>query len=201
MSTQSEYVVLSQNIRSICKNFESFLATVQTYFVQPDFICLTEVWVNEEEVSVYQMDNYKMFAVCNNSYRSGGVIVYVHSRCISSQIDVLFKTADCVCVNVLVFGNSFTFLCIYRQHRFAVSEFLDELNLCLERLNCRNLWVLGDINIDILNKRQSAQYDLLMAEYELESLIREPTRIGPNSATCIDHIYYRCSNMRVCNMI
>lgn len=201
MSTQREFLVLTQNIRSVSKNFDTFLATLQTFSYQPDFICLTEVWINNEETPVYGLQDYSMFAVCNNDYRSGGIMVYVHSRFSSSQIDVSFVTADSICINVNLYGNSLTFLCIYRLHRFAVSHFLNELSHCLDRLNHRNLWVVGDLNIDILNMSQSVQYDLLMSEHELEALVREPTRITATSATCIDHVYCRYSNNNICSII
>lgn len=46
----------------------------------PDVIVLTEVWINDNECNLYNIDGYQKFTKCNNSYRAGGIIVYVDHR-------------------------------------------------------------------------------------------------------------------------
>ncbi|XP_055385828.1 uncharacterized protein LOC129614893, partial [Condylostylus longicornis] len=63
----------------------------------------------------------------------------------------------------------------------------------LRDITCKNLFLLGDFNINILSQgREIDDYVLLLSSLGLESIISEITR--PVSGSCIDHIF-----MRLCN--
>ncbi|KAL3268374.1 hypothetical protein HHI36_007490, partial [Cryptolaemus montrouzieri] len=49
-----------------------------------------------------------------------------------------------------------------------------------------------DLNIDILSKgHQKQEYLNLMSKYGYISLINNPTRVTPTTATCLDHVFIR----------
>ena len=70
----------------------------------------------------------------------------------------------------------------------AKNIFLDEFENILKVKKGKNLIVLGDVNIDLLDKcdKHTENYLLLMASFGLKSVLNEPTRITDNSASCID---------------
>ena len=76
---KKNYSFVVQNIRSLRKNFDLFLAELINIDESPLFIFLTEIFIYDNEVENYKIDNYIAFANCNNSYKSGGVIVYSRS--------------------------------------------------------------------------------------------------------------------------
>lgn len=79
------------------------------------------------------------------------------------------------------------------MHGVGVPIFLNELGVCLEGLSASNMFIIGDINIDILNTSICYECDNVMAEHGLVSLVHEPTRITRESSTCLDHVYCRNS--------
>uniref|UniRef100_A0A1B0C8M7 Reverse transcriptase domain-containing protein n=2 Tax=Lutzomyia longipalpis TaxID=7200 RepID=A0A1B0C8M7_LUTLO len=52
---------------------------------------------------------------------------------------------------------------------------------------------MGDININTISPSSSSEYESLLAEHGLRSLVNEPTRIFGAASTCLDHVYCRCS--------
>ena len=73
-----------------------------------------------------------------------------------------------------------------------MDTFIDDLSDILTTTSKSNLLFVGDINLDILvNTKSSDNYLSLMAEFGLESIVNEPTRITKYSSTCLDHIFFR----------
>lgn len=69
-----DYFVV-QNIRSVRANFDYFLSELNSICTSPLFIFLTEIFLFDYEVENYKIENYVSHATCNNTYKSGGVIV------------------------------------------------------------------------------------------------------------------------------
>lgn len=183
--------LVMQNIRSASKNFDKFLATIETLKIVADVICLTEVWIKEDSLPLFDLDDYELYHCLNNDNRAGGVMLYVRDDIVSEQLSVSFTSADCVCVGLTIRGVLFVFLCVYRLHGFLVPLFLRELSANLDILNAANFCLLGDINIDTLCSRTGGDYEVLLAEHGLHPLVEEPTRLA--SATCLDHVCCRSS--------
>lgn len=72
------------------------------------------------------------------------------------------------------------------------SSFLSEFNVSLEALKKINLIILGDINIDLLNKSNLiSDSSCVMTSNGLKSFVNELTRIQGNLSTCIDHTFFK----------
>lgn len=60
---KNNVVILHQNIRSLRKNVDVFLADLITSSNLPSIIVLTETWVNSSEIDFYNIPNY--FSISN----------------------------------------------------------------------------------------------------------------------------------------
>jgi len=114
-----EFSVCHLNIRSIRKNFSEFISVLHTYKYWPDIIVLSETWIFTDETDLYPIKGYTSIFKCNNNntYRSGGIVVYVKSHIKATETSCNFSTADVVkCQICLTQGNSITVLALYRRH-------------------------------------------------------------------------------------
>lgn len=77
--------IVHQNIRSLRSNFNNFIAHLDSFSLLPDLLFLSEIWINDEEINLYRLD------CCNNSYRSGGVLVYYRNdlNCFVETVNLL----------------------------------------------------------------------------------------------------------------
>src|SRR6266481_3113323 len=72
--------VLNLNIASIRKHFDSLLTQLHTLAKLPNVIVLTEIWIFPSEIPFYNIEGYKGYFLCNDTYRSGGVAVFVQEN-------------------------------------------------------------------------------------------------------------------------
>ena len=184
---------IQQNIRSMRKNFSNFLAHIESLKKLPVVIVLTEIWVFENEMCLYNIPGYALFSCCNESYSSGGVAIYIDESLAYQCSKIEICSADVVKLSFCYQNENYTMLCIYRLHAFSKSVYMDEISQILSKFNNCNLILIGDINIDILNTsdKDVENYLFLMASNGLKCNIKEPTRVTPASSTCIDHIFSR----------
>lgn len=160
----------------------------------PDIIVLSEIWINDDETDQYSLTNYNMFIKCNNTYRAGGIAVFVSNQITSIPLDIENKiTADYIHLQITLSCQlQIDILAIYRLQEFPINTFTNELISILSLINSSNLIVIGDLNINILDQSPSVDdYLIKLASQGMQSLINEPTRITDLSKTCIDHIFYR----------
>lgn len=194
-NSYSSFRFMLQNIRSLRQNFDSLVCHIHSLSQLPNLIVLTEIWINDYEVDNYTIKGFNMFSNCNNTYRAGGVAVYVADSFKVKIHDVLdLKSAD-----VLVFDTYFsnckaTIICVYRLQSYSIDSFVEEFNSLLSKFKSKNLFVMGDFNINILGSSTSIdEYKLTMSSHGLISEINLPTRFTDNSSSCIDHCYFRTS--------
>ena len=83
---------------------------------------------------------------------------------------------------------------IYRHPTYQISDFQENLEILLDKLNNNNMiyCICGDINVDLL-KRDSQpiiqKYKDMLCSMECIPLINLPARIRNQTASLIDHIY------------
>lgn len=188
-----ESFCVHQNIRSLRKNFDNFLVHIESLVKLPLVIILSEVWIYQNKLSNYNINGYTLYGNCNESFSAGGIVVFVKNDLLCDCNKIESTSADILSIHLLLNNNWFTLICIYRLQFITNNIFLDELENILKVKKDKNLIVLGDINIDLLDKcdKYADNYSLLMASFGLKSVINEPTRITDTSASCIDHMFVR----------
>jgi hypothetical protein len=191
--------VVHQNIRSVRKNYDSFLLELHSICLNPEIIILSEVWIMSTEASLYEIPQYTMYENCNDGYRAGGIIMYVKNniKVINSCL-LKFRTADALRIEFEFENHIFSVLAFYRLHSHSKEVFLSELCDYLSKekylKKLKNVIFIGDLNINLLeNKAVVDEYCNLLALSGLECLNREATRVTDDSETCIDHVFAKIS--------
>lgn len=189
----NSFSFIVQNIRSMRANFDLFIAELNVLENSPLFIFLTEIFIFDYEVDNYNINNYVSFANCNNSYKSGGVLVFSRSDVKCKSTSEKLYSADILRLDTDIDGEHIVFVCVYRLHRCCVDAFNKEFMIYLDKIKCKNLIIVGDLNINILEENNALCQDYLslMSSFGLMSNVNEVTR--PSSGTCIDHVFSRLS--------
>ena len=81
---------------------------------------------------------------------------------------------------------------VYRRPGTSIPHFLEKLGLLLEQSHERKSIIMGDINLNLLDiSSDDNVVDLanLFRQYSFSPIIVKPTRVTPNTATIIDHIW------------
>lgn len=187
----SKFLFLHQNIRSMRANFDLFLVNLAALIDQPAIIFLSEIWINEEELCNYSIVSYKIESKCSIE-RAGGVLAFIRTDLKYTCKILTMAAADGIQIDCVINNEPFTFVCIYRLHSHSPDIFLNELKCFLNSTRTKNLFILGDINIDLLKESKiKSEYLLILSSCGMYSLINEPTRILNNCISCIDHVFIR----------
>lgn len=72
----SNFSVISQNIRSIYRNFDDLQTSISSLEFKVDAIILTECHLNVDK-SIPQLDNHNSFVTTNHLNKSDGVVIYL----------------------------------------------------------------------------------------------------------------------------
>ena len=120
-----------------------------------------------------------------------GLVVYIHSsisRIVRRRPDLESEAAESVCLELHTRKSSTLIGYIYRKLA-ATFDWHDQFVTMLDRIqDCKlNVVLLGDFNAD-MQKRYPA-WASTISLFDLDQMIRSPTRITLHSSTLIDHIY------------
>ena len=94
-----------------------------------------------------------------------------------------------------------TIVDIYRPPSGNITNFIETLNTSLENLDIRrdnDLFILGDMNLDMLNKKDKnvSTFKNKMSRHSLLQLIKEPTRlISPGKGSLLDLCFTNSSHI------
>lgn len=188
----NQFKLVHQNIRSMRRNTDRLFAYVDSVKERPLIIGLSETWISDEEINNYRVDGYNLYVNGNNANRSGGVAIYAVNNLNCKQVNYDFTSFNAIGLTFSLNSNLVCVVCLYRFGYMSLSTFSDDFMIFIHQLSHANLLILGDFNIDFL--RPSAVLDnflVLLADYGLDVLVSEPTRITDSSATCIDNVIYR----------
>lgn len=180
--------IFAMNIRSLNKNFDNLLVLLTDLGNEFDVIVLSECWINANYIPKI-INNYSVYNTTRHSSQSDGVIVYVKSYLNPIVSETSLDHANCLKVTI----DNLNFFAIYRSPKSNnVSSFLYSLEKNIVDTT-KDLIIIGDINIDILNEASphTSKYLNLMGLHGLIPYINLPTRVTPTTKTCIDHIMVR----------
>lgn len=177
--------IITQNVRSIYKNYDDFSVNLTQINQHIDVLVLTECRLNENIPLPFRY-GYYTYNTTRKVTQNDGVVIYVRNNVEHSVREVHINDASCLEICLL----NCTILCIYRSpSNHNTDNFLNSLDLHLKSKSlCKNVIVTGDININILENHEdsrSIRYLEMMAQHGLLPSHRLNTRIN----SCIDHVF------------
>jgi hypothetical protein len=182
-------------------NFDCFVAEIAGWECIPHIIILSEIWINNDEAGFYSIAGFDLFLNANDSYRAGGVAVFVKKGYVTiiEEEKPLIQSADMLRIKFIFNGEIFNLLAIYRLHNYSINLFVNDLQdyfMKTEKNSVQgNFILMGDSNIDILDESQEIDnFKILMASLGFECLINDYTRVTNTTKTCIDNAYLRLTN-------
>lgn len=182
------------NIRSLRSNFDELICYLSNLMFPFDIIVLSEIWIKLSETQFYKISGYNEFFQCRDSNKSGGVVIYVRNN-LTNFINVPFVMKTGECVSIYSKSNDFQIIGMYRSHQYNPKEFLTEFEENLKSNKFKNIYIIGDININILDTSSLSDHYLnLISTLGFKLDTYGITRNVDNINSCIDHIFYRITN-------
>lgn len=139
--------IITQNTRSIYKNFDSFQVILSELKVKCDILILTETRTDlNRPFPIYNNYNLAFSRNCRN--QNDGVVVYtsIDIDCFIEEPE--FDDGNCLIIKL---DNDSIIISIYRSPSYKnIDVFLNSLDSILRKHeSCKNICIIGDINIDI----------------------------------------------------
>ena len=148
------------NIRSMRKNMDTFVSVLMEQSAH--VVIFTESWTYSYDENLFSIPGYKGLFAFNDSYRSGGVAVFVRVVIPTSKQTVVTKACDVVVSELIVSGIVLSVAAIYRSPSKEVSDIQtfirEDLELITANMRPGADWILtGDININLNDTSVEAQ--------------------------------------------
>lgn len=190
--------IISQNIRSISRNFDPFYALLLRSQVDWDIIILTECWLHDPR-PIPVLDGYNSIHTLNNLTQNEGVVIYYKPFINVRHEEPSLSDANCLTLKI---DSTTCIIAIYRPPSYKnILNFIDSFDSLLRDLSqFKNIIIMGDINIDISplssDSRHNEYLDLL-ATYGILPAHNIPT----HGRTCLDHAMIKTKELSYCFII
>lgn len=181
------------NIRSLRKNFLTFLANMNNIITRVHIIILCETNIVNEENSFYTIDGFNT-TFLNREGKGGGIAIYIRDSIQYETINVNITSAEILQVEIQYSTHkTLTILPIYRPPNKSITLFLNEIEQIVYQVSRKNkVILLGDINIDIQKiNTNTTKYLSILSSNGLKCMVNTATREGGGSKSCIDHLFIR----------
>lgn len=186
--------VFHVNVQSLSNKVIELNLLLQNY--QFDIICISEHWLSSNNLSVIKIQDYSLItSYCREEKKEhGGVAIYTNQKQNLKSVDC---SSYCLPLHAefcaVEFANTKTILItVYRSSSHGdIRIFKDKLFKLLHHLSkkYKQISIIGDINIELdITTEHSKDICNILAMYGLKHYIHEPTRITPNSRSCLDNI-------------
>lgn len=187
----SELILYQINVRSMRSNFNSVLAHLGSENIEPHILILTEVWIEEEELPLYKLENFNSYICARTRNRAGGVVAFVRGD-IPCNVEPITKNSfEMLKIEITGTKNqSINVLACYRDVSSQLTAFNAEIDSVLGALRGDAIF-LGDINVNIRDKNTRAciDYEEPLSALGYRCCHREIT--GRASGSCLDHVYLK----------
>lgn len=178
--------ILTQNIRSIYKNFDNFTVFQQRLGIDCDVIVLTECWLNKER-NLPNMPGYTMYATESYYNQNDGVVVYARNN-----LKLTFEEPNIMDCNriLLKIGTEIAILALYRPPSFRnIDTFTDSLDKMLRNLSSfKSRILIGDININIHPESSDPAAQRYLNQCAFHGMLPAHTLPTHQSGSCLDHV-------------
>lgn len=197
LSKHTKFSCIYLNIRSLKKNFSTFIAEIQNYLNLVDLIVLVETNINDEEQNFFKITSFNCEFLNRKNRRGGGIAIYINEKHVYDIIKPAKSTFESMIVQIKSSQNPILLLAIYRPPCTLNSDpFTKELDsTLLQHARNRNFILVGDINLDInkRNKYSNFYLDTLYTNGMLNCNSSEKTRedLKRKCGSNIDHLFIR----------
>ena len=208
----TELTILSLNIQSLNSKFsqlQSLLKILSDHSCFFSVICFQESWLStNDNYGLYKLDGYKMFKKDFEIKLSkhGGLVTFIKENIEVDNFKVLNKNNTYeglltkICLNN---KQKLAILNVYRPPRNNNSNFQDFFLEFIPKLNGlllsnKEMVIVGDFNINLVqssNNKNITDYLDHMFNLELFPLITYPTHFINTSASLLDHIFCKFSQL------
>lgn len=174
----------------------------------PRHIDELRIWLNDQNVDILainetrldstipdesvKISNYEIIRKDRNRF-GGGVCMYVRNSInYVNKSSMVTSETEAICLEIRKSQSKpFTIISCYRPPNYEAKVFFKNLEQIVNGLEFGNneLYILGDLNCNMLltdGSAPNAQLNALCELYQLEQLIKDPTRITMNTRTLID---------------
>ena len=187
------------NVRSLYPKIDEFAALLDSIDIKFDCICVSETWLDYSSLQLCNVNGYMTYHVVrDDGRRGGGVSVLVNERIKSKLIDNLRisnESIECLFVFCSVSGTNFIVGVVYRPPNANSDIFHDNLVdilSCLSEQKCKNVFIAGDFNYNLLNMMNDGScvnfVNTMFLNYYIP-LITKPTRVTDNCFSLIDNLF------------
>ena len=191
------------NIRSILAKGKFDMLKAQIINSNLSIFTISETWLNQKiptsMISIPGFSTVRLDRPTSLKSRGGGLLTYIsndlsyddnnfnHLNLVNSDIELQCLSLDLEHVRQMIVIN------IYRPPQGSISKFIETLSDTLTKMKRTansEIYILGDFNIDMLDKKSKNAKDLFLniKIFGGLPLIHEFTRKSSNS-TCIDQIF------------
>lgn len=189
---QDNHLLLAYlNIRSLDKHHEELQVLLHSLNTKPDIIICAETW-NCRNPNLYDIERYKLHINNSSINKADGVAMYVKSSLEVNITNIALNKTVLIEAQITANENKkITISAIYRSKEIKKESFIADLkNYLSTKKNLQNHYIVGDININILDTdEQAEEYINNYNEAGYLSIINSITRPNTSGGTCIDHIF------------
>lgn len=161
--------------------------------LKPQFIGITEHFLNSKKIELFDLTNYKI--VSHNSRvtkKRGGSLILATNTCNVEDLLVckkLYKMEYFEVCGIKDLETGINLVCVYRNTLDKYFKaFLTQLELLLQHFFDKKCIIGGDFNVDLLtDDDQRAEFLSLLKCYNFRPLISSVTYIQGNRQSCLDN--------------
>ena len=185
------------NVQGLGNKFDQIKLMLNSNQNQIQILGLSETKLKDIHVdSFFEVNGYqKPFRRDRKQNSGGGLLVYVKNEVsCKRRPDLESEQLECIWLEVKPMkSKSFLVGHVYRPPNSGIvwnELFEDSIENVLREE--KEMYILGDINRDLLNDQIKKAWTDYMEPFGLTQLVSEATRVTPDSSTLIDHVYSNC---------
>lgn len=185
--------ILTQNIRSLYKNIDSFYVLLQRLNFTCDIIILTECWLTNRGDNLPSIQGYNLFYNTVNTSQNEGVVVYAKDVLRITVEEPSTPGFNCLVIKI---DTTTAIVAIYRPPSFRnVDSFLLSLNQTCQSLTpFKNIILTGDINININSENYDAKTQDYLNLCAYHGLLAAHKLSTHQSGSCLDHMMVKSNS-------
>jgi len=183
------------NVVSLNKNANILRLFIESIKVNFDLILLTEIRNINLQLYSSLFTNYEYYFNKSTDIATGGAAIFVTKKYIFKRRDDLTfsssSNAESIFIEIKHKKRNQIVGCVYRHPQGNINTFKNDFLSIVKviRQENKDLWVMGDFNINLLNKTIANKYLFDFNLLNCKQLMKHPTRITNKSSTLIDHVY------------